>query len=117
LYRSLTLMPLLLAIVLGSLVIFGHLPVVASVLIALWGMGFGVVQVGWMAWLARTAPDEAESGGAVQIASIQLAIMAGAGIGGIFFDQVGARSVFVASGAFTGIAALVTWGTFKKRPR
>jgi predicted MFS family arabinose efflux permease len=115
LYRTLALMPLLLVVLLGGLVVFGYIPVVAAILVGLWGMVFGVVQVGWMAWLARTAPDEAESGGAVQIGSIQLAIMAGAGIGGVFFDHVGTRSVFLTAGVFTLVAAMVAGLAFRGR--
>jgi DHA1 family purine ribonucleoside efflux pump-like MFS transporter len=58
---------------------------------------FGGVQVGWPTWLTRTLPDEAENGGGLQIATIQLAITTGAAVGGVFFDLTGAIGVFICS--------------------
>lgn len=112
-YRSLALMPLLMGIVAGSLVVFGRFTFGASVLVALWGMALGVIQVGWTAWLTKTIPDEVESGGGIQIAVIQLAITAGAAIGGLSFDLTGAKGVFIGSSIFTLIAALVTMVAFR----
>lgn len=111
---TLTLMPLLMALVVAGLVLFGRQPVVASVLVAFWGMTFGVVQVGWPTWLTRTIPDEAESGGGLQIAIIQLAITTGAGVGGLVFDLTGAVGVFSSSSVITLVAAGVVWLAFRK---
>jgi predicted MFS family arabinose efflux permease len=115
LYRSLTIMPVIMGIAVAALVICGQMPIAVAGLVAFWAMVFGVVQVGWMTWLARTVPDEAESGGAIQIAAIQFAIMAGAGIGGFFFDHMGARAVLVVSSIFTLIAACTSMMAFRKR--
>ena len=112
-YHSLALMPLLMALMVGGLVGFGQLPIISSILIAAWGLFFGVVQVGWTAWLTRTIPDEAESGGGLQIATIQLAITAGAALGGISFDAMGAKGVFGISCCLTLLAALVAYIAFK----
>ncbi|OFV58716.1 hypothetical protein BCR59_23235 [Klebsiella pneumoniae] len=60
------------------MVTFGHLTVLAGLLVALWGFAFGLVPVAWSTWLATTVPDEAESAGGLLVASIQLAISAGA---------------------------------------
>ncbi|CAM3989754.1 Predicted arabinose efflux permease, MFS family [Pedobacter westerhofensis] len=113
LYKSLGFAPLLMGIVVALLVLFGGYNVVAASLIALWGLLFGVLQVGWVAWLTRTIPDEAESGGGIQVATIQLAISLGAVIGGLFFDYTGARGVFICSSLFTLIASLVAIIAFK----
>jgi predicted MFS family arabinose efflux permease len=83
------------------------------VLIAFWGMTFGVVQVGWPTWLTRTIPDEAESGGGLQIATIQLAITAGAAAGGLLFDLTGAIGVFMGSSVITLLAALIALLAFR----
>lgn len=115
LYRSLAIMPLLMGVTVGGLVVIGHIPMAASVLVASWGLVFGVVQVGWIAWLTRTIPDEAESGGGIQIAAIQLAITAGAAIGGVSFDLTGPRGVFIVSSVFTLIAAFVAMLAFRKQ--
>jgi predicted MFS family arabinose efflux permease len=60
------------------MVAFGHLAMLDGLLVALWGFAFGLVPVGWSTWLATTVPDEAESAGGLLVASIQLAISAGA---------------------------------------
>jgi predicted MFS family arabinose efflux permease len=110
---TLTLMPLVMGLVVAGLVLFGHQPVVAAVLVAFWGMTFGVVQVGWPTWLTRTIPDEAESGGGLQIATIQLAITAGAAAGGLLFDLTGAIGVFMGSSFITLLAALIALLAFR----
>jgi predicted MFS family arabinose efflux permease len=110
---TLTLMPLVMGLVVAGLVLFGHQTVVAAVLVAFWGMTFGVVQVGWPTWLTRTIPDEAESGGGLQIATIQLAITAGAAAGGLLFDLTGATGVFMGSSVITLLAALIALLAFR----
>jgi predicted MFS family arabinose efflux permease len=111
--RALVLMPLLMGLVVAGLVLFGRQPVVAAVLVAFWGMTFGVVQVGWPTWLTRTLPDEAESGGGLQVATTQLAITIGAAVGGLLFDLTGAVGVYVGSSSITLLAALVAWLAFR----
>ena len=71
-----------------------------------WGFAFGLVPVGWSTWLATTVPDEAESAGGLLVASIQLAISAGAAVGGAVFDLNGASGVFAGSG-FLLVTAMV----------
>jgi predicted MFS family arabinose efflux permease len=112
--RSLVLMPLLMGLVVAGLVLFGRQPLVASLLVAFWGMTFGVVQVGWPTWLTRTLPDEAESGGGLQVATTQLAITIGAAVGGLLFDLTGAVGVYVGSSSITLLAALVALLAFRK---
>jgi predicted MFS family arabinose efflux permease len=113
LHRSLTLAPFFMGFTVVGLLMFGHLTVPASALVALWGLFFGVVQVGWTAWLARTIPDETESGGGIQVAVTQFAITFGAAIGGVFFDAVHAKGVFLVSSAFAFMAALVALLAFR----
>lgn len=114
LLRSLALMPFMMAVMVTGLVTFGNITVVAAVLVSLWAMALGVIQVGWTAWLTKTIPDEAESGGGIQIAVIQLAITAGAAFGGILYDYTGAKGVFTSSGIFALIAALVVLLAFRR---
>lgn len=109
LYRTLALMPLLMGIAAISLVLFGNISIVAALLIGLWGMALGVVQLGWTTWLTKTIPDEAESAGGIQIAVIQLAIMTGAASGGLVFDNLGAKGVFIFSGIVAFIASCIVF--------
>lgn len=111
---TLILVTFFMAIVVAGLVVFGRMPITASILIVLWGMAFGAVQVGWPTWLTRTLPNDAETGGGVQVAAIQLAITTGAGIGGLFFDLTGVTGVFICSSAITVVAAAVAMIAFRK---
>ncbi|BAN94790.1 hypothetical protein E05_00240 [Plautia stali symbiont] len=51
-------------------------------------------------------PDDAKSGGGLLVATIQLAITAGAAAGGWMFDLQGAGGVFLASGVLMLLAAI-----------
>ena len=82
------------------------LALVDGLLVTLWGFAFGLVPVGWSTWLATTVADEAESAGGLMVASIQLAISAGAAGGGLVFDMNGANGVFTVSGVLL-VAAMV----------
>ena len=67
---------------------------------------FGTVPVGWSTWLTRTVPNEPESGGGLHVAVIQLAITAGAGVGGVLLDSSGVLAVL------TGAAVLLAMASF-----
>ena len=82
-------------------------------LILLWGFFGTAAPVGWGTWLARSLGDEAEAGGGLQVAVIQLAIMAGAAGGGLILDAQGWHATFtlaalllLASALMAGLAAL-----------
>jgi DHA1 family purine ribonucleoside efflux pump-like MFS transporter len=60
-------------------------------------------------------PDEAESGGGLIVAAVQLAITMGAAAGGAIFDVSGAKGVFTASAAVLFAAALIIALNFRVR--
>jgi predicted MFS family arabinose efflux permease len=66
-----------------------HHAIAVSGLIALRGLFFGLVQIGWSRWITRVVPDEAETGGGILVAVIKFGFMAGAGAGGCLFDRFG----------------------------
>ena len=100
-------MPLLMALIGFALVMLGRVPVAHAVLVSLWGMAFGAVPVAWSTWITRTVPDEAESGGGLIVAAVQLAITLGAAAGGAIFDMSGAKGVFAASALILVAATLL----------
>ncbi|NII72189.1 DHA1 family purine ribonucleoside efflux pump-like MFS transporter [Dyella sp. SG562] len=102
-------MPLLMGLIAIGLVTLGRVPAAHAALIALWGMAFGGVPVAWSTWITRTVPDQAESGGGLIVAAVQLAISLGAAIGGVIFDAGGARGVFAGSAVvlFGAVAIVV----------
>lgn len=106
-------MTALMIAVAAGLVVFGSHVVVVSVLVALWGFAFGTVPVSWSTWIARAAPDEAESGGGILVAAIQAAMMLGAAAGGVLFSAGGSVAPFIGSGV-TLLAAVVIVSTALK---
>jgi predicted MFS family arabinose efflux permease len=102
---TLAVMPILMSVLALGLVMFGSLAPNVAALVATWGFAFGAVPVAWTTWLTRTVPDETESGGGLQVAAIQLAITAGAGVGGILLDATGSFGAITGSGVILIIAA------------
>lgn len=78
--------PLIMALIALGLVIFGSSPTLTAALLIGWGLFSTAAPVGWGTWLSRTMADDAEAGGGLQVAIIQLAITLGASIGGVLFD-------------------------------
>ncbi|MDF7659902.1 MFS transporter [Erwiniaceae bacterium L1_54_6] len=105
---SLTLsgMALLMSVTALVLVSFGGVSWLVAVGVAVWGMAFGSMPTGWSTWISRAVPDDAESGGGLLVATIQLAITAGAAAGGWMFDLQGAGGVFLSSGVLMLLAAI-----------
>ena len=88
LFSVVAVIPIIMAVIALALIAFGALPGVVALLLIAWGFFGTAAPVGWGTWLSRTLPDEAEVGGGLQVAVIQLAITLGAAIGGILFDAV-----------------------------
>lgn len=105
LYRTLAIIPALMAVIALALMSFGSSVVVIALLLGVWGLVATAAPVGWWTWLARTLPRDAEAGGGLMVAIIQLAIMLGAVVGGLLFDGSGYRATFGASAALLVIAA------------
>ena len=89
LFGILIIIPLVMAALAVALVAFGASPVPTALLLVAWGFFGTAAPVGWGTWLSRTLPDDAEAGGGLQVAVIQLAITGGAALGGTLFDTVG----------------------------
>ena len=63
--------------------------------------------IGWSAWPTKVLPDDAEAGGGLMVAVIQLAIALGATLRGVVYDASGYRSAFALSAAALCTSALV----------
>jgi predicted MFS family arabinose efflux permease len=81
-----------------------------ALLVALWGLAFGALPVGWSTWMARAVPDETESGGGLFVAAVQIAIAAGAALGGSVFGFSGVAGVFLAAGIVLLLTSCVIFG-------
>jgi predicted MFS family arabinose efflux permease len=112
LFTILIVIPLVMAVLAIGLIAFGAAPIPVSVLLIAWGFFGAAAPVGWGTWLSRTLPDDAEAGGGLQVATIQLAITGGAAIGGILFDAIGWRGAFAFGAALlcgSSLFALAAW--------
>jgi predicted MFS family arabinose efflux permease len=67
-----------------------------------------MVPVGWSTWLTLAIPRQAESGGGILVAAIQVALMIGASAGGLIIDTVGINGPIVASAAILASGAIYT---------
>ena len=114
LYRVVIAIPLLMAMIAVALIGLGSSVVATFVLLGLWGLIATAAPVGWWSWLARTLPDDAEAGGGLMVAVVQLSIASGSTIGGLLFDGSGYRLTFFVSAALLVLAALMTWLTSRQ---
>jgi len=108
LYRVLILIPVLMAVIALALIPMGRSLTAVAVLLGLWGLLATAAPVGWWSWIAQTLPGEAEAGGGLMVAVIQLAIALGSTLGGLLFDHSGYQSTFVMSAAVLASAALLS---------
>ncbi len=110
-YATMIAIPVLMAGIALALIAFGGQTAATVALLGLWGFVATAAPVGWWAWVARTFPNDAEAGGGLLVAVVQLAIALGSTVGGLLFDRGGYQSTFVASAALLGVAAWLTWLT------
>lgn len=95
LYSIVIAIPLVMAVLAAGLIALGSMPAAVTVLLVGWGFFGTAAPVGWGTWLSRALHDDAEAGGGLQVAVIQLAITLGAALGGVLFDSLGWWSPFV----------------------
>jgi predicted MFS family arabinose efflux permease len=116
LFSILISIPLVMAILAIGLIAFGAKAVPVSLLLVAWGFFGTAAPVGWGTWLSRMLPDDAEAGGGLQVATIQLAITGGAAIGGTLFDSIGWWGAFAFGAALlcgSSLFAFAAWRTTK----
>jgi len=113
-YLTLMAIPLLMAAIAGMLILTGHSVWSVALLLGFWGMLATAAPTGWWTWIARTLPEDAEAGGGLMVAVIQLSIALGSTVGGMVFDNVGWQSTFAMSGILLLIAVVLTWFTSRK---
>ncbi|WP_171997726.1 MFS transporter [Cronobacter sp. JZ38] len=107
LYRTLIAIPLLMATAAIALTAFGHQLWLVAALLGGWGLIATAAPAGWWTWVARTLPDNAEAGGGLMVAVVQLSIALGSTLGGLAFDHSGWRSAFLLSAGLLLLAALL----------
>ncbi|TIR42312.1 MAG: MFS transporter [Mesorhizobium sp.] len=114
LFSILVVIPLVMSILAVALIALGSMPIPVSLLLLAWGFFGTAAPVGWGTWLSRTLPDDAEAGGGLQVATIQLAITGGAAIGGMLFDTIGWWGAFAFGATLlcgSSLLGLAAWRT------
>ena len=111
LYGTLIVIPLLMVIIIMALEFFGGFSIATTSLLAMWGLVATAAPVAWWTWLSRTLPQNAEAGGALMVAVIQLAIMLGAVLGGLLYDYRGYQATFSMSAVLLSASAFLAFLT------
>ncbi|NMK49173.1 MFS transporter [Achromobacter sp. Bel] len=117
LYGTLIVIPALMAAIALVLIPVGAWVPAVVVLLGLWGLTATSAPVGWWSWIAEAMPHNAEAGGGLMVAVIQLAIALGSTVGGLLFDSAGYRSTFMASAAVLLFAAFLAFLTARSQVR
>jgi len=111
LYGTIAIIPFFMALIALALIVLGQYFTVVILLLGIWGLIGTAAPVGWWSWLAQTLPNNAETGGALMVAVIQLAIGLGSIVGGGLFDSLGWKSTFILSMALLIMASLMSFMT------
>jgi predicted MFS family arabinose efflux permease len=104
-YRTLIVIPVLMALIAVALIAMGAWVAAVTALLAIWGLVATAAPAGWWVWVTKTLPQDAEAGGGLMVAVVQLAIALGSTVGGLLFDHRGYESAFAASAGLLLMAA------------
>jgi len=113
-YLTLMAIPLLMAAIAGLLILTGHSIWIVAPLLGFWGLLATAAPTGWWTWIARTLPEDAEAGGGLMVAVIQLSIALGSTAGGMVFDHIGWQSTFAMSAILLLSTVVLTGFTARK---
>ena len=117
LYGTLITIPVLMAVIALVLISAGAWVAAVVVLLGLWGLMATSAPVGWWSWIAEAMPHNAEAGGGLMGAVVQVGIAPGSTVGGLLFDSAGYRSTFVASAVVLLAAAFLAFLTSRSQVR
>lgn len=109
---TMTGMHVVLALTAVLLFLFTGQTAVSLPALLLWGFMFGMLCVGWTAWIALTLADKAEIAGGLSVAAIQFSIGMAACLGGNLYDATGMRGIFLTAAVILTGAVLLTLADF-----
>lgn len=78
----------------------------AITMVMIWGLSFGAVPVCIQIWMFTSSPELYEAGSALLVSAFQIALAAGAAIGGLLVDSHGIPTAFYVSGGVVLIGAM-----------
>lgn len=105
--RTLAITGAIMAIAAVALVLWGASSVAAFVFVAVWGFAFGMAPVALQANLSRAAPDALETSGSLMVVSFQVAITAGAVVGGYVVDTYSPTANLVLTAIMASLVLLL----------
>lgn len=108
-------LPMALAAVTIGLLAVGHSLWGVAAMMVVWGTLNSAIPVAWSTWLSKGIRDEPESGGGLIVGTIQLAIMLGAGFGGLLLDHLSIAATFIGSAVLLAIASVAVGGAHPPR--
>ena len=108
-------LPIVLAAVAIGLLAVGHSLWGVAAMMVVWGTLNSAIPVAWSTWLSKGIRDEPESGGGLMVGTIQLAIMLGAGFGGLLLDHLSIAATFIGSAVLLAIASVTVGGAHPPR--
>lgn len=114
LYVLLITIPLIMAIIAIMLIGIGYYPIYTTILLAIWGFVATAAPVGWWVWVAKTFPNNAETGGGFMVAIIQFSIAFGSIIGGIAFDNIHWQANLILSSMILIVASALIFRTSRQ---
>jgi len=104
-YAMLRGLPLALGAVTLAMLGTGHLVWGSALAMVAWGTINSAIPVAWFSWLTVGVKDEPEAAGGLMVAGIQLAIMLGAGFGGLLLDHFSIAATFAGGAALLVLAS------------
>ncbi|MFO6296891.1 MFS transporter [Rahnella selenatireducens] len=113
-YLTLIAIPLVMAAIAVTLMLSGHVLWLVFTLLGFWGLVATAAPVGWWSWVAKTFPDNAEAGGGLMVAVVQLSIALGSTTGGLAFDHTGWQSTFALSAALLVLGSCLALMTSRR---
>ncbi len=116
-FQTLIAIPVLMALIALALAAFGSWTALVVMLLGLWGLTGTSAPVGWWSWIARVFPQDAEAGGGLFVAVVQLSIALGSTLGGLLFDHSGYQATFFASAAMLLLSAFLAFLTARSHER
>lgn len=108
LYSLLIAIPSIMGFIAIALSLYGTSLGTTVPLLLLWGLTGTSAPVAWWTWLSKTLPHDAEAGGGLMVAIIQLGIMLGAAGGGVLYDLYAYHGAFICAAALLFAGSLLT---------
>ncbi|MFS1701279.1 MFS transporter [Alteromonas sp. AMM-1] len=115
--NTLVVIPVLMALVAVLIISMQGAFIPVVILLAIWGFIATAAPVGWWAWLTHNLPNDAEAGGGLLVAVIQLSIALGSTLGGLLFDMSGYVPTFAVSAAILTVAAALAYAAARSLKR